>query len=79
MQAKNAAMRFVESSLTPVDRVAVLTVSGQMQTDFTEDRAKLRSNLALLQPRSVTADDPSMPSDCPPMDYYEAELIQTRC
>jgi VWFA-related protein len=78
MQARNAASRFIDSSLTPVDRVAVFTVSGQMQSDFTDDRAKLRSILAELQPRSVTAGDPSAAADCPPMDYYEADQIQNK-
>jgi VWFA-related protein len=78
MQARNAAGRYIDSSLTPIDRVAVFTVSGQTQSDFTDDRAKLHSILAQLQPRTVTAGDPSAQSDCPPMDYYEAEQIQNK-
>jgi VWFA-related protein len=78
MQARNAAGRYIDSSLTPIDRVAVFTVSSQTQSDFTDDRAKLHSILAQLQPRAVTAGDPSAQSDCPPMDYYEAEQIQNK-
>jgi VWFA-related protein len=78
MQARNAAGRYIDASLTPIDRVAVFTVSGQTQSDFTDDRAKLHSILAELQPRTVTAGDPSAQSDCPPMDYYEAEQIQNK-
>jgi VWFA-related protein len=76
MQARIAATSYVEKYLAPTDRVAVFTVSGQMQTDFTDDRAKLRANLATMIPRSVTAGDPSTPADCPIMDYYEAVEIQ---
>jgi VWFA-related protein len=76
MQARIAATNYVEKYLAPRDRVAVFTVSGQTQTDFTDDRAKLRANLADLLPRSVTAADPSTPADCPVMDYYEAVEIQ---
>ena len=77
MQAKNAAIRYLNASVSPTDRVAVFTVSGQTQMDFTDDRAKLRDILANLLPRAVTA-DVSTPSDCPPMDYYEAEIIQNQ-
>ncbi len=76
MRARIAAMSYVEKFLAPTDRVAVFTVSGQMQTDFTDDRAKLRANLAELLPRGVTAGDPSTSADCPVMDYYEAVEIQ---
>lgn len=76
MQARIAASSYVQKYLAPTDRVAVFTMSGQMQTDFTDDRAKLRANLADMIPRSVTAGDPSTPADCPIMDYYEAVEIQ---
>jgi VWFA-related protein len=78
MLARNAASRFVQSSLAPVDRVAVFTVSGQTQSDFTDDRAKLQSILDELQPRDVTAGEPNANNDCPPMDYYEADQIQNK-
>ena len=76
MQARIAATSYVEKYLAPTDRVAVFTVSGQTQTDFTDDRAKLHADLATLLPRNVTAGDPSTPADCPIMDYYEAVEIQ---
>jgi VWFA-related protein len=76
MQARIAAMNYVNKYLSPTDRVAVFTVSGQTQTDFTDDRAKLRADLATLLPRAVTAGDPSQAADCPIMDYYEAVEIQ---
>jgi len=76
MQARIAASKYLEKYLTPTDRVAVFTVSGQMQTDFTDDREKLRTNLEHLLPRGVTAGDPSQAADCPVMDYYEAVEIQ---
>jgi VWFA-related protein len=76
MQARIAASSYVDKYLAPTDRVAVFTVSGQMQTDFTDDRAKLHEKLAALLPRGVTAGDPSKSADCPVMDYYEAVEIQ---
>ena len=76
MQARIAASSYVDKYLAPTDRVAVFTVSGQMQADFTDDRAKLHKTLSELLPRGVTAGDPSQAADCPTMDYYEAVEIQ---
>ncbi len=78
MQARNAAVRYLDSSVAPTDRVAVYTISGQTQMDFTDDRAKLRDTLAKLQPRAVTAGVAPSSGDCPPMDYFEADAIQNR-
>jgi VWFA-related protein len=78
MQARIAAGRYLDASLTPTDRVAVYTVSGQDQSDFTDDRAKLHKALLQLRPRDVTAPGLSAASDCPPMDFYEADLIQNQ-
>ncbi|MGA9937810.1 MAG: VWA domain-containing protein [Candidatus Acidiferrales bacterium] len=76
MQARIAASSYVDKYLVPTDRVAIFTVSGQTQADFTDDRAKLHQKLAALLPRGVTAGDPSVSADCPVMDYYEAVEIQ---
>ncbi|HEX4004430.1 MAG TPA: VWA domain-containing protein [Candidatus Acidoferrales bacterium] len=76
MQARIAAGSYVDKYLAPTDRVAVFTVSGQTQTDFTDDRGKLHEKLAELLPRAVTPEDPAVSADCPVMDYYEAVEIQ---
>jgi VWFA-related protein len=77
MQARIAVGHFLDASVTPTDRVAVFTVSGLDQLDFTDDRAKLHADLVKLIPREVTATtDGSFFGECPPMDYYEANLIQ---
>ncbi len=74
-QSKLAAERFVVSGIAPTDRVALYTVSGQNQMDFTDDRDKVSKMLGALQPRTVTAGDVSGKSGCPTMNYYEADLI----
>jgi VWFA-related protein len=74
-QSKLAAVRFVSSGVGPTDRVALFTVSGQDQVDFTDDRDKVSKVLGGLIPRNVTAADVSGKSGCPTMDYYEADLI----
>ncbi len=78
MQARNAASRYLDASLTPTDRVAIFTVSGQNQMDFTDDRVKLHKALLQLLPRDITGTSHSDPLDCTPMDYYEADLIQNQ-
>lgn len=76
MRARTAATKFVNSAVQPTDRVAVYTISGQSQMDFTADRDKLQQALAGLIVRPVGAADLNDPHQCPPMDYYEANLIQ---
>ena len=75
MQARNATDKYLDSSVKPTDRVAVFTVSGRNQLDFTDDRDKLHKTLRNLQIDTVTA-GLSSPSDCPQMEPYEADLIQ---
>lgn len=75
LRARAAASRYIETDLVPTDRVAVFTVSGQEQTDFTDDRAKIEEDLKALMPRGTTTGDPSQKDVCPLMDYYEAVEI----
>jgi VWFA-related protein len=74
-RARNAADQYVRTSLQPTDRVAVFTVSGQRQQDFTTDRDALHQSLMALLPHTVTAGDPDSAGDCPPMDFSEADAI----
>jgi len=75
VQVRDAAGRFIDASLQPADRAAIFTISGQSQTDFTDDRAVLHERLKQLQPRTVSAGAASNETGCPSMDYYEADLI----
>jgi VWFA-related protein len=72
---RNIADDYVKSSFQPSDRIAVFTISGQSQTDFTDDRAKLHEALSGIQPRPVTADSASGIGDCPSINYFQADLI----
>ena len=76
MQSRLAAMKYVDASVGPTDRVAVFTMSGQFQADFTSDRDKIHKSLASIMPRSVTAVSETTDLDCPPMDPIEADAIQ---
>jgi VWFA-related protein len=78
MQARIAAGRYLDASLTPTDRLAIFTVSGQNQVDFTDDRAKLHKALLQLLPRDITGTAATSSFDCPHMDYFEADMIQNQ-
>jgi VWFA-related protein len=78
LRSTAAGGRFIESSLQPTDRVALLTISGQGQVDFTDDRARLKEAISLLVPRAVTAGNSTGVGECPAMTYYEADLIQNQ-
>lgn len=74
-RSRNAADQYVRTSVRPTDRVAVFTVSGQKQQDFTTDRDALHKSLMALLPHNMTAGDPDSAGDCPPMDFAEADAI----
>jgi VWFA-related protein len=76
MQTRLAALRYLDASTQPSERVAVFTTSGQTQVDFTDDHAKARAVIMQLMPHFIGGIDPSGTSECPPMNYYEADLIQ---
>jgi VWFA-related protein len=73
-----AAIRYLKQSVKPNERVALFTVSGQSQVDFTDDREKIESQLKVLIPRPVGAFDPATQHDCLVITYYQADLIQNR-
>lgn len=75
MQVRLAALRFLDESVAPSERVAIFTTSGQTQVDFTDDRDKIRAMVKQIMPHYIGGADPSGTSQCPPMNYYEADLI----
>jgi len=73
-----AVTRYVNESVKPSERIALFTVSGQSQVDFTDDRSKVLSQLKILIPRPVGAFDPDNNSECLKITYYQADLIQNQ-
>ncbi len=68
-RTRDAAWRYVSTTVRPQDRVAVLTATGKEQLDFTDDRGKLHEALFRLVPR------PHSSYACPEIDDYEAYLV----
>jgi len=71
-RTRNAAQKFLNSSVEPGDRVGVFTSSGQGNVDFTADRDKLREALLRLMPRPINT---SPIQECPDIFPYQAYLI----
>jgi VWFA-related protein len=78
MVSRNTVTKYLDDGLPATERIAVFTVSGQDQVDFTDDRPKLKAALAKLLPHSTIGDMSLGADECPPMDYYEADQIQNK-
>ena len=77
-RSKVAGLRFIEASVKPNQRLAVYTVSGHNEVDFTDDHAKIRDAIAHLIASPVGAYDPATQHDCLQITYYQADLIQNK-
>jgi VWFA-related protein len=77
-RTRTAAMRFIETTVKPNERLAIYTISGQHQVDFTDDRSTIRASLVALMANPVGAYDPKTQQDCLQMSYYEADLIENK-
>jgi VWFA-related protein len=72
VRTREAAERYLETSLQPGDRVGVFTSSGENILEFTDDRNKLREAMLRLKPRRIM---PTSMKACPDVHPYQAYLI----
>jgi VWFA-related protein len=70
-RTRDAAWRYLSTTVQPQGRVAILTSSGENQLNFTDDHAKLHETLSRLGNRSR----PSEPGRYPDIGDYQAYLI----
>ncbi|MGD0457076.1 MAG: VWA domain-containing protein [Terriglobia bacterium] len=70
--ARDAADRYLATTLTAADRAGIFTSSGQGNLDFTDDRSKLHEALFKLRPRPNISTDTN---SCPDIGDYQAYLI----
>ncbi len=70
VRARDAADRYLASSLQPSDRAAIFTSSGSIAVDFTSDLKRLHESLFKLRPSSRLGDN-----DCPKITDYQADRI----
>ena len=50
MNARVAALKYIEQGIPPQERVALLTLSGKLSLEFTDDVAKFRETLMKVMP-----------------------------
>jgi len=72
VRTRDAAQRYLKSSLQATDRAGIFTASGVGNLEFTDDSDKLHEALARLKPQPITV-RPEL--DCPSLSPYEAYLI----
>ena len=77
-RAKIAALKFIDTSVKPSERLAIFNISGRSQVDFTDDHEKIRAAIKTLIPNPVGAYDPKNEHDCLQITYYQADLIQNK-
>jgi VWFA-related protein len=70
-QTRSAGERVLQDLLQPGARVAILTTSAKVQTDFTTDREKILATLNRLRPNPMS----NAHSTCPEVGYYQADRI----
>jgi len=73
--ARQAAIKHMSNELAPSDRAAIFTTSGQVNVDFTDDKARLLDALNRLQPRPIGR---SAGQECPDISYYMADMIMNK-
>ncbi len=77
-RAKIAALKFIDTSVKPSERLAIFNISGRSQVDFTDDHEKIRAAIKTLIANPVGAYDPKTEHDCLQITYYQADLIQNK-
>ncbi|MGA6957038.1 MAG: VWA domain-containing protein [Candidatus Acidiferrales bacterium] len=77
-RSKIAALKYIDTSVKPSERVAIFNISGRSQVDFTDDHEKIREAIKAMLPTPVGAYDPATQHDCLQITYYQADLIQNK-
>ncbi|WP_348268402.1 VWA domain-containing protein [Edaphobacter paludis] len=75
VRAKRAGATLLSGSLVDSDIAAVVSLSGQINSGLTRDRAKLQDAITSLKPQILYR---SSNSDCPNIDYYQADLMENK-
>ena len=66
--ARVAALQHLEQGIPPQERIAVLTLSGKVSLEFTNDVTKLRETLMKIMPVPL-------PTHFPPATFYAADIF----
>jgi VWFA-related protein len=74
-QAQKAGTKILSASLAATDMAAVVSLSGKINSGLTTSHALLQDAIMMLQPQNLYR---NTGSECPPMDYYRADLIENK-
>ena len=75
VHAQKAGAKVLADSLSDSDMAVVISLSGATNSGLTRDRAKLQQAILSLRTRGLFR---STGSDCPNIDYYQADLIANK-
>ena len=73
--AKAAATKLLGQAFTTSDMTAVIAMSGKVNTGLTQDKAKLETAIASLQPRGLYR---GTGTECPEIGFYQADQIENK-
>jgi VWFA-related protein len=76
VKTRDAATRYLKTSITPGDRVGLYTSSGQGNVEFTSDLSALEEALAKLRPRPTGSSQQA--ADCLNFSEYESYLMSEK-
>jgi VWFA-related protein len=74
-QAQKASTNILADSLADTDMAAIVSMSGRVNSGLTFDRSKLLQAAQQLRPQNLYH---ASGSDCPNIDYYQADQIQNK-
>jgi VWFA-related protein len=74
-RVKMAGTKLLSGALVDSDMAAVVSTSGQINSGLTHDREKLQDAIVHLRPQTLYQ---TSSSDCPKIDYYQADLMQNK-
>jgi VWFA-related protein len=74
-QAQKAGSKILSASLAATDMTAVVSLSGKINSGLTTSHELLQDAIMMLQPQNLYRNNGS---ECPPMDYYHADLIENK-
>jgi VWFA-related protein len=74
-QAQKAGTKMLSASLADTDMAAIVSMSGKINSGLTTDRAQLQAAIMKIQPQNLYR---MTGSECPKINYYQADQIVNR-